>query len=94
MLSGCATKSYPTITPLTEFEVANMTCEDLVRASAEADEYEAEIRQELSMDMDTVTGILIDGGIRNSIAHDNAEEDLERRRSSIALAASAKSCDL
>jgi len=92
LLAGCATKSYPTITPLTGFEVTNMSCQDLAMEMAKTEEYEAQIKQEGKLDIDTVTGVLIDGGLRNAFAHDDAKRDLERRRESIGLAISAKDC--
>jgi len=92
VLAGCATKIYPKITPLSDFEAANMTCEDLAEASAEADLVEVEIKRKARVDVDAITGVLIDGGIRNALAHDESKKELKRRRSSIDLARAAKGC--
>ncbi len=62
-----------------------MTCEDLAEASAEADLVEVEIKRKARVDVDAITGVLIDGGIRNALAHDESKKELKRRRSSIDL---------
>jgi len=92
VLAGCATKSYPTIPMLSEYEKQNMTCADLAEELRGLGEYQRQITSESNPDIDTLTGVLLDFGIRNAMALDDANEGLRNRRKDILNTYHAKGC--
>jgi hypothetical protein len=69
-----------------------MTCSDLVNEIEVSRQIERDIKVETGMDVDTVTGVLLDGGVGNIYAHGKAKEALRDRRKSIVNALAEKGC--
>ena len=92
VLVGCATKSYPEIPTLSDFEKENMSCADLAEEMRKSSEYERQIIAESNPDINTYTGVLLDFGIRNAMALDDARQGLRERRKDLVRTYQEKGC--
>lgn len=79
LLSGCATKRYGRLTPLTGAERVAYTCRDVDLEIAKVQAFQQQVIEGAQFNMASVLGILGDYGIGNSMERNSAEASAARR---------------
>ena len=91
-LSACATKSYPIAQPLSDSKAMAMTCSELFDEISDIDALSLKISEESKTDLRSAGAFLMDFGIGNAIAKDNAMKAMQERKVVINNAISSKAC--
>jgi hypothetical protein len=92
MVTGCATKRYPVVTPLSGAEKAMYSCRELQLEMLKAEEVQLKITQTAETDWRSVAGFLGDYGIGNAMAKSEASRAVAERVSTIRAAQAEKGC--
>jgi hypothetical protein len=79
LLSGCATKRYVRMQPLTGAERAYYTCRDVDLEIAKVQSFQTQVAEGAQFNVASVLGILGDYGIGNSMERHSAEASAARR---------------
>ena len=79
VLSGCATKRYGRLQPLTGAEKVAYTCRDVDIEIAKVGAFQQQVAEGAQFNMASVLGILGDYGIGNSMERNAAEASAARR---------------
>lgn len=79
ILSGCATKRYGRMVPLTGAERAAYTCREIALEIAKVQAFQTQVAEGAQFNMASVLGILGDYGIGNSMERGAAEASARRR---------------
>lgn len=79
-VSGCATKRYGRLQPLTGAERASYSCREIDIELAKVEAFELQIAEGAQFNMASVLGILGDFGIGNSMEKGAAEKSAKQRR--------------
>ena len=79
VLSGCATKRYGRMQPLTGAERAAYTCREVAIEIAKVQSFQTQVAEGAQFNMASVLGILGDYGIGNSMERSAAEASARRR---------------
>jgi hypothetical protein len=91
-LSGCATKRYNRVAPLTAVESREYTCRDIRIERAKLQAAADQIRQESHINFMSVMGFLGDFGLGNINEKDTAERILYQRSQQLDQAEVARHC--
>ncbi|UQI42760.1 hypothetical protein [Vreelandella venusta] len=78
-VSGCATKQYPQLAPVSSSEASYMDCQAINREIAEVRSQQAQIEETGSFDGRTVLGVLGDFGVGNGMAKSDARKAANAR---------------
>lgn len=92
LISGCATKRYGRLTPLSGAEQASYTCREIAIELAKVQAFEDSISQGSKTNVASVAGFLGDFGIGNSMEKGAAERSAIERRQQLDRLAMEKSC--
>tara|TARA_Y100001947_G_scaffold159504_1_gene177362 strand:- start:3159 stop:3479 length:321 start_codon:yes stop_codon:yes gene_type:complete len=92
LIAGCATKRYPMATQLSPVQAAEMTCRELALELSEVEQTQEQIANTSEIDWRSGAAFLMDLGIGNAMAKNEAESALAERRRSIRQAQADKSC--
>lgn len=79
LVTGCATKRYGRLEPLTGAERAMYTCRDIDLEIAKVQAFETQVKEGAQFNIASVLGILGDFGIGNSMERGAAEASTARR---------------
>ncbi|HHA2933196.1 TPA: hypothetical protein ACOFD0_002267 [Stenotrophomonas maltophilia] len=91
-VSGCATKRYGRLQPLTGYETLNYSC-DLIRIElAKVDAFDRQVEQQAKFSGMSVASFLGDFGIGNVIERNEAKRTSVERRAQLQGAFAAKRC--
>lgn len=93
-MSGCATKQYGRLTPLSSYEMANYTCRDINIELSKIDAFDASVKEQAHFDAKSALGILGDYGIGNAMAKGSAEKSSTARRKELNMLAAQKNCSV
>lgn len=78
-VSGCATKRYGRVQPLSDAEKRAYSCEDIDIEISKVRAFQEQIKDEADIDAKSVAGFLGDFGVGNRLERGNAEESAEER---------------
>ena len=90
--SGCATKRYGRLQPVTAVETAHYTCEDIKVELARIDAFELQVAEGAEFDMLSVASFLGDFGIGNVMERDAAIKTAKERRVQLNDVSANKGC--
>ncbi len=91
-LSGCATKRYGRLTPLSGAEMTTYTCREIAIELAKVEAFEDSIKTGSQTNVASVAGFLGDFGIGNSMEKGSAEKSAVERRQQLRKLESEKGC--
>lgn len=91
-LSGCATKQYGRVQPLSAAEMSMYNCRDIALELSKVDAFDAQVRDQGGFDGKSALGILGDFGIGNSIARGGAEKSSYERRHELQMLSAQRGC--
>lgn len=92
-LSGCATKRYARLAPLTDVEAKEYTCRELRIEKAKVEAARHQIRTESNINFMSVMGFLGDFGLGNVNERETAERMLDVRMNDLGLAEIRRDCE-
>lgn len=92
MLSGCATKRYGRLTPVSGAESANYTCREIAIELSKVEAFEDAIKEGSKTNFASVAGFLGDWGIGNSMEKGAAERSAAARRQQLRQLDAQKGC--
>jgi hypothetical protein len=91
-LSGCATKRYGRLQPLTGAERVAYTCRDIDIEIAKVSAFQTQVAEGAQFNMASVLGILGDYGIGNSMERKAADASAARRMQQLSDLKAEKGC--
>lgn len=91
-LSGCATKSYPITAPLSPTEAQMMNCRELAFEMDRIDSTRSQVANTARTNWRSVAGFMIDYGIGNVIAKNEADAALANRSEQVRQAQAGRGC--
>lgn len=92
ILSGCATKQYGRMQPLSAGELSMYNCRDIALELSKVDAFDAQVRDQGGFDGKSALGVLGDFGIGNSIARGGAEKSSYERRRELQMLSAQRGC--
>ncbi|AAO29620.1 hypothetical protein LZ757_01545 [Xylella fastidiosa subsp. morus] len=93
LLSGCATKRYGRLQPLTSYESRNYNCTQIDLELAKIDAFEQQVAEQAKFSGMSVASFLGDFGIGNTLERNQAIKTAKERRTQLMTARSTKDCD-
>ena len=90
--TGCATKRYGRLQPVTGYETNRYTCEDIKLELSKIDAFELQVAQGAQFSALSVASFLGDFGIGNVIERDAAIKTAKERRVQLNNMAASKGC--
>lgn len=93
VLSGCATKQYGRLQPLSSYEMRSYNCRDIAIELSKVDAFDEQIRDQARFNGSSALGVLGDFGIGNSMAKGGAEKSSIERRRQLQMLGAQKECD-
>ena len=93
MVSGCATKQYGRMQPLSSAEMTNYNCREIVLEQSKVDAFDEQIRDQAGFNGASALGVLGDFGIGNAMAKGGAEKSSIERRRQLQVLSSQRGCD-
>lgn len=91
-VSGCATKRYGRLQPLTGYETLNYSCEQIRIELSKVDAFDRQVEQQAKFSGMSVASFLGDFGIGNVMERNEAKRTSIERRSQLQSAFAAKRC--
>ena len=91
-LSGCATKRYGRMQPVTGLEKRQYTCRDIDLEIAKVEAFQQQIAEEAEFNAASALGILGDFGIGNSMERSSAEKSAMQRLGQLRDLKAEKNC--
>jgi len=91
-ISGCATKRYGRLQPVSDIEAASYSCRELELEAAKCRQFLEQVSEEASIDGASVLGFLGDFGIGNAMERGEAEESARARLEQIRELQQQKGC--
>jgi hypothetical protein len=92
VLSGCATKRFDRLQPVSSTESAYLNCREINIELAKVAEARKQIADGSKMDMAAVAGFLGDFGIGNAMEKNAAERTVSQRETQLLALKTKKSC--
>lgn len=92
MLSGCATKQYGRLQPLSSYEMSEYDCKQIAIELSKVDAFDEQIRAQAGFNGASALGVLGDFGIGNSMAKGGAEKSSIERRRQLQMLGAQKGC--
>jgi hypothetical protein len=92
ILTGCATKRYTRVAPLSSVEASEYTCREIRIEQAKIRAVSDQIRQESQINFMSVMGFLGDYGLGNINEKNTAERILYQRQRDLEMAAINRHC--
>ncbi|HHB9431401.1 TPA: hypothetical protein ACOEOA_000419 [Stenotrophomonas maltophilia] len=92
VFSGCATKRYGRLQPITSYETLTYSCEQIRIELSKVDAFDRQVEQQAKFSGMSVASFLGDFGIGNVIERNEAKRTSVERRSQLQGAFSAKRC--
>ncbi|AXI84243.1 hypothetical protein FUT69_01245 [Xylella taiwanensis] len=93
ILTGCATKRYGRLQPLTSYETSHYNCNQIALELAKIDAFEQQVAQQAKFSGMSVASFLGDFGIGNVLERNEAIKTAKERRTQLMMAHSTKGCD-
>ena len=90
--TGCATKRYGRMQPMTGYETTKYNCEDIKLELSKIDAFELQVAQGAQFSALSIASFLGDFGIGNLIERDAAIKTAKERRVQLNDAAATKGC--
>ncbi len=91
-ITGCATKQYGRLAPLSSLEMGAYNCRDIAIEISKIDAFDQQIREQAGFDGRSALGVLGDFGIGNSMAKGGAEKSSIERRRQLEALSSQRGC--
>lgn len=91
-VSGCATKRYGRMQPVSSYEMQAYDCKDIAVELSKVDAFDEQIREGSGFNGASALGILGDFGIGNSMEKGSAEKSSINRRRELNMLAAQKDC--
>lgn len=91
-VTGCATKRYGRLQPLTSYETLNYSCDLIHIELAKVDAFDRQVEQQAKFSGMSVASFLGDFGIGNVIERNEAKKTSVERRAQLQGAYAAKRC--
>ncbi|MDG9990042.1 hypothetical protein [Stenotrophomonas sp. GD04024] len=91
-LSGCATKRYGRLQPVTSYETLNYSCEQIRIELSKVDAFDRQVEQQAKFSGMSIASFLGDFGIGNVIERNEAKRTSVERRAQLQGAFAAKRC--
>ncbi len=92
-LSGCATKRYGRMQPVSAAEMRAYDCDDIAIEMSKVDAFDEQIREGSGFNGASALGVLGDFGIGNSMEKGAAEKSSIQRRRELNMLAAQKNCE-
>lgn len=92
LLTGCATKQYGRLQPLSGAEMTAYQCRDITVELSKVDAFDEQIRSQAGFNGASALGVLGDFGIGNSMAKGGAEKSSIERRHQLQMLFAQKGC--
>lgn len=92
IVSGCATKQYGRMQPLSAAELSMYNCRDIALELSKVDAFDQQVRDQGGFDGRSALGVLGDFGIGNSIAKGGAEKSSYERRRELQSLSAQRGC--
>ena len=93
VFSGCATKRYGRMTPLTDMEKNLYDCKDIELEISKVEKFILEVNEGAKIDARSVAGFLGDFGIGNSMEKNEALKSAYKRLEELKALKIQKDCD-
>ena len=92
MVSGCVTKSFGKLQPLSPQETASFTCADIERELAAVEAFPQQVREEAKVNAASVLATAVDFGAGNAVARNVADSSADRRQTDLQALSTQKGC--
>ena len=92
-ITGCATKQYGRLQPVSAFEMSSYSCRDIAIELSKVEAFDEQIREQSGFDGRSALGVLGDFGLGNSMAKGSAEKSAIERRRQLAMLGAQKGCN-
>ncbi len=93
ILTGCATKRYGRLQPLTSYETSQYDCNQIDLELAKIDAFEQQVAKQAKFSGMSVASFLGDFGIGNVLERNQAIKTAKERREQLMMARSTKHCN-
>lgn len=91
-VTGCATKQYGRLQPLSSYEMSQYTCRDIAIELSKVDAFDQQIRDQARFNGASALGILGDFGVGNAMAKGGAVKSSIERRRQLDMLSAQKGC--